>query len=282
MDASDTIANLDQRFVDIYEAARAKVVERQKEIALIVILDDDLMLYRHGRAMERFPGLRPPLYDKMKTLGHMALGVYCLLHDRTGYLLSDARLAQLADYRAAIVAAATALDTEEQAAAGVLPAPSPVYGKVTTFLDTVIATKSVSKEALAAFARSVGPDIGPLLAAAAHVQLDVCDAIMTEIRQTRLSETEWASLRVLVLGQYMARQGQLFLQYFGQLLDTPPQGDRRVVYFDGEDLGKAFDRLGTIMLDAEASHAIFDDHNRLHRDVLADATTDYLRRLTRG
>ena len=70
------------------------------------------------------------------------------------------------------------------------------------------------------------------------------------------------------------------LQYFGELLDTPPQGDRRVVYFDGEDLGQAFDRLGTTMLDAEASHAIFDDHNRLHRDVLADATTGYLMKLS--
>jgi|GEM_PF-1609948 len=280
MDTRDTLAHLDQRFIDIYEAARAEVMERQREIALIVILDDDLMLYRHERAMERFPGLRPPLYDKMKTIGHIPLGVYCLVHDQTGRPLTDARLAQLSDYRAAIEAASAALDTEEQVAAGILSAPSPVYDKVTAFLNAVIAAKSVSDEVLADFAQSVGPDIGPLLAAAAHAQLDACDAIMTEIRQTRLSEAEWASLRVLVLGPYMARQGQLFLQYYGKLLDTPPQGDRRVVYFDGEDLGEAFDRLGTTMLDAKASHAIFEDHNRLHRDVLADATTDYLQRLT--
>ena len=78
----------------------------------------------------------------------------------------------------------------------------------------------------------------------------------------------------------MARQGQLFLQYFGELLDTPPRGNRRVVYFDGEDLGEAFERLGTMMLDAEASHAILDGHNRLHRDVLADVTPGYLKKLS--
>jgi hypothetical protein len=45
----------------------------------------------------------------------------------------------------------------------------------------------------------------------------------------------------------------------------------------------ALDRLGTTMLDAMASHAIFGDRERLHRDVLADETTRYLKDLaTRG
>jgi len=281
MDSADLLAQLDQRFVDIYEAARGLEVDRQKQRALIVMQDDAVLLYRHDRAMERFPGLRPPLYDKMKTVGHIPLGVYCLLYDRTGRPLEDARAAQLSDYRAAIEAASSALDTREQAKAGILPAPSPVLAKVTEFLDSVIAAKTVSRSALADFAQSVGPDIEPLLAAAAHAQLDACDAIIREIRQTRLTQEQWADLRVLVLGPYMARQGHLFLQYFSRLLGTPQQGDRRVVYFDGEDLPQAYDRLGTTMLDAQASHAIFEDRDRLHRDVLADATTQYLTRLAK-
>ncbi len=105
MDSADQLAQLDQRFVDIYEAARGLQVERQKERALIVMQDDDVLLYRHDRAMERFTGLRPPLYDKMKTVGHLPLGVYCLLHDQADRPLEEARLAQLEDYRAAIEAA---------------------------------------------------------------------------------------------------------------------------------------------------------------------------------
>src|SRR4051794_22239838 len=83
----------------------------------------------------------------------------------------------------------------------------------------------------------------------------------------------------LILGPYMARQGQLFLQYFSELLDTSAEGDRRLVYFDGDDLQEAFDRLCTTMLDAMASHAIFGDREKLHRDVLADETTRYLREM---
>ncbi len=153
---------------------------------------------------------------------------------------------------------------------------------MTAFLDTVVPAGTVSRGALADFARSVGPDIEPLLAAAAHAQLDACDAIAREIRQTRLTEEQWNALRVLVLGPYMARQGHLFLQYFSRVLNTPQQGDRRVVYFDGQDLPQAYDRPGTTMLDAQASHAIFDDHDRLHRDVLADATTQYLKHLAKS
>ena len=91
------------------------------------------------------------------------------------------------------------LDTTEQAKAGILPGPSPNFDMVTAFLDAVIADKTVSNEALAAFAASAGPHIGPLLAGVAHAQLDACDAIIRQIRQTRLIEEEWASLRVLVL-----------------------------------------------------------------------------------
>jgi hypothetical protein len=279
MQGSDRLANLDQRFVDIYEAARAKVVDRQKQIALIVIQDNDLLLYRHDRALERFPGLMPPLYNKMKTLGHMPLGVFCLLHDHTDEPLSEAALAEIEAYRGAIGAAAEALDTREEAERGILPKPSQVYAKVTAMLDAAIAERRVSAQELAAFARSVATDLEPVLAAAARAQLDACNALVTRIRQTLLTEDQWAKLQVLVLGPYMAKQGEIFLQYFAKILDTPEQGDRRIVYFDGDDLPAAFDRLGTTMLDAVASRAIFGERNRLHRDVLADATKLYLKGL---
>jgi chorismate mutase len=277
MDNSDKLAQLDQHFVDIYEAARANVVERQKQVALIVIDNDDLLLYRHGCALERFPGLMPPLYNKMKTLGHMPLGVFCLVYDHADEQLSGERLAQISSYRDAIEAAAGELDTREDAGAGILPNPSEIYPKVTAFLDAVIAKGSVSGEDLAAFARSVAADIESVLGAAARAQLDACNAITAHIRKDLLTQEQWNGLRVLVLGPYMAKQGEIFLQYFARALDTPEQGDKRVVYFDGDDLRAAMDRLGTTMLDAVASQAVFGEVERLHRDVLADATTQYLK-----
>jgi hypothetical protein len=273
----ERLERLDHRFVEIYEETRAKVVEQQKEAALIVIDDDGLLLYRRNHPIQRFPGLQPPLYTKMKTLGHIPLAVFCLLCDHTGGRLTAGLLAKISAYRGALESSAEDLDTSEEVQQGILPKPSPVYAKVIAFLDAVIAKGCASGEEIAAFAQSVGEDIAPLLAAAARAQLDACNAMVTHIRQQLLSDEQWHELRVLVLGPYMARQGELFLQYFSQLLDTPMQGDRRLVYFNGDDLQSAFDRLGTTMLDAMASHAIFGDRERLHRDVLADETTRYLR-----
>jgi len=280
LDGSEQLSRLNQRFVDIYEVARAKVVERQKQEALIVIQDDSLLLFRRERAMERFPGLMPPLYNKMKTLGHMPLAAFCLLHDHVDRELPESVLAEVESYRAGVESTAETLDTREEAKAGLLAEPSQIYAKVTAFLDTVIAKRRVSKSELDIFARSVCDDIEPVLAAAARAQIDVCNGIVKHIRERLLTAEQWEGLRVLVLGPYMARQGQLFLQYFAQILNTPLKGDRRIVHFDGDDLAQAFERLGTTMLDSEASQAIFDERNRLHRDVLADATTRYLNSLT--
>jgi hypothetical protein len=273
----ERLERLDHRFVEIYEETRAKVVEQQKESGLIVIDDDVLLLYRRNHPTQRFPGLKPPIYTKMKTLGHIPLAAFCLFCDHTGGRLTTGLLAKISEFRGALESSAEDLDTSDEVQQGILPKPSPVYAKVIAFLDAVIAKEGASGEEIAAFAQSVGEDIPPLLAAAARAQLDACNVLVTHIRQQLLSNDQWDEVRVLILGPYMARQGQLFLQYFSQLLNTSPQGDRRLVYFDGDDLQGAFDRLGTTMLDAMASHAIFGDRERLHRDVLADETTRYLR-----
>ncbi len=279
-DASN-LERLDRLFTQVYEAARARVLEKQKQKALIVIDDDVLLLYRTGHPVEEFPGLRPPLYVKMKTLGHMPLAVYCLLREDPDARLSPERLAAIKDYRRAVEDCTGDLDTREEAARGLLPQPNHIFAKVLAILDTAVINGQVSAADLAAFARGTREDIVPVLAAAARVQLEACHLRIMQIRHELLSPEQWKELRVLVLGPYMARQGENFLQYFSQLLSTPMQADRRLVYYDGDDLAAAFDRLGTTMLDAEASQAIFGDRDRLHHDVLADATRQYLSDLTR-
>jgi hypothetical protein len=280
MSDESNLERLDRRFTEIYEAARARVLERQKQRALIVIDDDVLLLYRTGHPVEQFPGLRPPLYVKMKTLGHMPLAVYCLLNEDAGRPLTQERRAAIAGYRATLEAAADDLDTQAVVSRGLLPRPNLVVAKVRAMLDAAIVDGQISAVALAEFAHGAREEIIPVLAAAARVQLEACHMRITQIRHELLSPEQWSELRVLVLGPYMARQGQNFLQYFAQLLDTPMQADRRLVYYDGDDLEAALARLGTTMLDAEASAAIFGDRDRLHRDVLADATTQYLSALT--
>lgn len=277
--ALDRLEKLDHHFVEIYEDARTRILNQQKSKALIVVYDDVLILYEGGNPAQEFPGLLPPTYLKMKTLGHMPLAIYSMLHDRAGTPLDEDAKTSVSSYLSAIKESASELDTSDEVARGILPRPNNIYKNCVALLKTVSARGSITQEELATFTRNVCEDIIPVLAAAARAQLDACQERIAHIRRDILSEDQWNDLRVLVLGPYMARRGEIFLQYFSQILHTPMQGDRRLVYYDGDDLKAAFDRLGTTMLDALASKAIFADAGRLHRDVLADETTHYLKEL---
>jgi hypothetical protein len=271
----ELLERLDDRFVRIYEAARAERVAHEKHKGLIVIHEDVLLLYRGEEPVGQFTGLEPPLYNKMKTLGHIPLAVFCLLHTANDGPLSPSLKARLVSYRALLDSAGAALDVAQEVAAGILPRPIGIHAVAMAFLSTAIKTGAASRAALHRFTHGVCEDVDIVLAVAARAQLEACERTMAQVRAL-LSAEEWAQLRVLILGPYMAKQGQIFLQYFAKLLNTTVSGDRRLVYFDGDDLEAAYERFGTATLDAEAAQAIFGNRRRLHRDVLADATREYL------
>jgi hypothetical protein len=272
---TDVLEKLDDRFVRIYEAARAERVAHEQRKGLIVVQNDLMLLYRNDEPVRQFTGLAPPLYNKMKMLGHIPLAIFCLLHVAGDGPLSRSLKGKLASYRTLLGSAGDALDASEEVAAGILPRPVGIQAKAMAFLDQVLEGGAASRQALHGFTRAVCEDVDMVLAAAAKAQLEACERTVKEIRSL-LSPEEWAELRVLIIGPYMAKQGEIFLQYFAKVLNTSVSGDRRIVYFDGDDLKGAFERLGTAMLDAEAAQAIFGNRRRLHRDVLADATREFL------
>jgi hypothetical protein len=269
------LEKLDDRFVQIYEVARAERVAHEQKKGLIVVRDDVMLLFRGDEPVRQFTGLEPPLYNKMKALGHIPLAIFCLLHAVNDGPLSRSLKGRLVSYRALLDSAGVALDVSEEVAAGTLPRPVAIPAMAMAFLGSVLKSGATSRHALHGFTRGVCDDVDLVLAAAAKAQLQACERMVEEIRSL-LPPKEWAELRVLILGPYMAKQGEIFLQFFSQELNTPVSGDRRLVYFDGDDLKAAYERFCTATLDAEAAQAIFGNRRRLHRDVLADATRDYL------
>ena len=196
------------------QETRAKVVEQQRSKADRDVDDDVLLLYRRNHPIQRFPGLKPPIYTKMKTLGHIPLAAFCLFCDHTGGHLTAGLLAKISEYRGPLESSAEDLDTSDEVQQGILPKPSPVYAKVIEFLDAVIAKEGASGEEIAAFAQSVGEDIPPLLAAAARAQLDACNVLVMHIRQQLLSDDQWHEVRVLILGPTRLGKGSYFSSIF--------------------------------------------------------------------
>lgn len=280
MSVTDQLDDLDNTFIAFYEATRRHLLEAQKQTALIVVNGDHMVLFHRGGDPEVITGLRPFIYTKLKTLGHVPLAIYCRLMPEAGRpALSQETLGTLADYRRRLGDSAALLDTQEYVERGDLPRPVTVYERALAFLDMVLTDAQVSEAKLDAFAGSMAADVQLMFAAAARAQVDAVHERILELRRSVLSDQEWRDLRVVVMGPHMAHKDELFLQYFSRVLHTPKYTDKRLVYFEGEDQQAALDLLGTTLIDLKASSAFFKDENRLHRDVLADATRRYLQEL---
>jgi hypothetical protein len=280
----ERLAELDERFVQIYEAARSRLLDEQKERALIVINDDHMLFFHGSGEPQVIGGLRPPIYDKLKSLNHAPLAIHCLLVDRAGGddTISPSTLAALDDYRKQLAAAAGDLDVTNEYESGILARELDILGRARIFLDRIIREGRVSASDLASYGRANLADINASFFAATKAQLDACHEHIMHLRENVLSAEEWASLRVVVTGPHMAHKEQNFLQYFSKLLHTPMYADKRLAYFEGDDIEGALDLMGTAILDFRVSQAIFDDESRLHRDILADATKQYLHELLSG
>ena len=274
----ERIAALDARFVEIYEATRKRLLDRQKERALILVNEDYMLLYHRGRAPQVVTGLRPPLYDKLKTSSHVPLAIYCLLidHAELGADLPPDIVQALRDYREELARTANDLDTTQDSKDGLLPRRVGIAERAAAFLDRTIGEGRVSPDDFRDFCRGIIADINAGFAASTKVQLDTCHRHMMRLKEEVLSPEEWASLHVVIMGPHMAHRDNNILQYFSRLLHTPKYADQRVVYYEGDDVDGAFALMGTAILDRQASHQIFENDARLHRDVLADATKTYL------
>ena len=120
---SERLESLDDRFVQIYEAARAELVEHEKRKGLIVIQDDAMLLYHGDAPVRRFSGLESPRYNKMKTLGHVPLAIYCLLQMAGNGALSRSLRGRLSNYRKLLESCGAALDVAPEVADGTLAHP---------------------------------------------------------------------------------------------------------------------------------------------------------------
>ena len=282
MTAEDRIAELDDRFVQIYEAARRRRIDEQMAHALIVVCDDTMLLYHGGREPKVITGLRPPLYNKLKTLSHVPLAIYCLSAEYCGEPLTGEALAALRDYRDRLAATADDFDTTQERESAVLSRGIDIFNRSMAFLDRVIADGRIADADLATYCRNNAEDFHECFFAATKAELDACHAEIMHLKERVLTAADWASLRVVVMGPHMAHKGNNHLQYFAKLLRTPMYTDKRLDYCESDDLQDALDLAGTAILDFQASRVFFDDENRLHRDVLADATTRYLDELLPG
>ena len=279
MTIEEELAALDDRFVSFYESARAGLLEKQKRSGLILVNEDHMIVYYRSEEPRVLTGLRPPIYDKLKTLSHIPLSIFCLLIEEASddTAISQAALKKLRAYGGQVERLSDALDIQPEIENGALPHRLDLYSRSLKFIALVLSQGRVRQEELAEFCQACSPDLKLCIAAAGKAQLEAFHAQVMRIKDTIIAKEDWESLRVVVMGPHMAHKDQNFLQYFSKLLHTGMYTDKRLVYFEGTDSDEALALMGTALLDTRLSDVVFRDPQRMHRDVMADVTAVHLK-----
>lgn len=269
---SPALTELNQAFRKAYAGAKQRMIEGADP--LLIVNGDAAVLVRGRRRYEA--GVNAPSYHTVKALAHIPLAIFVALTPGEGALDADRRQT-LAGLRALIPPARASLDGLALPAQTVARQDQ-LTGKSIEFIDDVLKRGDYTRAGLTAYVRKMTPLVMANAADATRAQIDVLHKQVSEWR-AELTPAEWARLQVLVIGPHMPRDEGVVMQYFAKLLREPKEG-RRIVYAESLwEEARAIDLVGTHLLDGAVGEAFFSDFFRMHRDLLADAAREYLKKL---
>ena len=96
-----------------------------------------------------------------------------------------------------------------------------------------------------------------------------------------MSSSEWAALKVVICSSHQPRNAELVSQYFRRILNEKAipgaLGEDKIIYAESVfSEKKALSLLARHTIDQKAGQAFFSDRFRLQKDLLSDATSEYL------
>jgi hypothetical protein len=266
----DPFLRLNQAFRKAYAGHRKIVLGKTSPI--VIANGDDLILYREGK---RTPvKFMPALYHDLKVIDHVPLAIFSLIKPISGDLTEEERV-ELRRYREVVQTGRDALD-KRWPEPKTLARQQEILDASLKYLDQVLQAEKGPLPDLQAFCRRMAPVLMVNAGEAARAQIDAMNAQMLRWRQ-ELSKDEWGRLQVIVIGSQMPRRGNLAVQYFSLLLGLKGEGPRLTYAEALWEEPAALRLLGTRLVDTGVGAAFFDDDQRMFRDLLADAATEYLR-----
>ena len=269
--AAEQLAAVDKVFFSSYERAVHEVLPEAPPAFLV--LPDRLVLLRAG-ARQEWP-LVPPLFNELKTVAHVTLGLFAILSPTDGRPLAAADATALREYQAQIATARAAI-----ADAGLSADQSQRQEQILAASDRLaqraLADGRMAAAELTDFCRHVRPWIDANIREAVAVYLDELNRHMTSALPT-LSASERAEYLVIVTGVHQARTDNAAMQYFERLLHDPPKITQRLMYAENVfDEAGAVHLLGIHLMARRVGIAYFDDPTYMNRDLFAPAAAAHV------
>ncbi|HSQ56037.1 MAG TPA: hypothetical protein VLM40_09845 [Gemmata sp.] len=247
--------------------AGGRTIELSTIPVVIIVSGDELVLRKNGN--RTVATVIPAEYHALKCVAHSALAVFAHLAHAPGKPFGGEREQALKEYRDLLSASLPAIE-KFGFDPDTLARQKRIVARGLAFIDVVLKERQISFEGLTKYCRESRADVMANCAAAARAQLLATHRQVMAWKK-ELTAEEWAALAVIVQGAQTPRVENAAVQYFVRLLGERGEGGR-VVYAEGLwDEEKAVNLLGTRRLDGKLAIAVFNDPNRMYRDILADA-----------
>lgn len=152
-----------------------------------------------------------------------------------------------------------------------------ILDKTTEFGRKIITKGSISQDELRDFTGSLRPLLLANAEEAIAAQLQLVDNTVGRWKK-ELGPLKWQKLKVVVVSGHMPRDRHALMQYFEKILGEKEEGGR-VIYSEGAaDEETALMLIATHDLDRSIAVNFFNEKERMHRDLLCDGASKYLRR----
>lgn len=277
---SDPLCVTNATFRRAYADLRTFEIEASGPV-IISLFSRVILLHNGQRHEARTIGQE---YHELKSIAHVPLTIHVMLTHRTDRALDDTTRASLTAFRTQVQNARTSIDTRALDEIQRQRQRRLLDGGL-SFLDRVLRAGRISTASLQAYTRGTASDVLENARDAAAAQLQ---ATHTQVLAwlANMSAEEQQRLVVLVANGHMPRIGSLTSQYFTALLGAPYEGrfdtenptvGTRVIAAEGIRGERALLKLlGTHLVAEEIGDRFFDDAERMHRDLLADAAEAWI------
>jgi len=275
--AASSSSQLDKSLQDINSSfINAHSAAREFDLA-----EGPVILYRNGQLIlikndtKITANIISQTYHTFKVFAHIPVAIYLMLSPQGEGPINSKNLQLLRSYckkleyvhknMHQITLSSTELEKQKI-----------ILSRSIEFLKTILDNEKFNNKELISFTQGMLPFINANIESAARNQLD---AIHWQVMawKSEMAPEYWKKLRVAIQGAVLARNGDLTKQYFKRLLNIKKEGLQLVykeLYFPPTPM---LTLLATRSVDRGISVAIFNNPDRMFRDVLSDAAASYLR-----
>lgn len=275
--AASSNSLLDKSLQDI----NSSFINAHSEAREFDLAEGPVILYRNGQLVLMKNDTKVtanvifPAYHTFKVFSHIPVAIYLMLSPQGEGSIDSKKLQSLRSYYKKLeyvhknINQITLNSTD-------LKKQKTILSRSIEFLKTIIDNEKFNNKELISFTQGMLPFINANIESAARNQLD---AIHRQVMAWKLemAPEHWKKLRVAIQGAVLARNGDLTKQYFKRLLNIKKEGLQLVykeLYFPPTPM---LTLLATRSVDRGISVAIFNNPDRMFRDVLSDAAASYIR-----